>query len=382
MIVRIFGFLFGLAVAVASGYWVWQLYEKYLGPQYLAYLREIVPTGPAWWMETGAPIAFVSVGVLAGFLASAALYRILASVPAQIRTVPAALRITGMLGILFGLGLTAIASSLLLNISGGWTLVVIFGICSMYLGWVVATSLATELQFLFPGLRPPEDPKPVRRTKLLDTSVIIDGRIADVCRTRFLEGPLLVPGFVIEELQHIADSPDTLKRNRGRRGLDVLNAMRKDFGDLVTVLDSYPQNLGPGDTVDQKLVRIAKDQGGIIITNDYNLNKVAQLHGVQVLNVNELANALKPVVLPGEVLTVSLMKEGKESEQGVGYLDDGTMVVVEHGRQHLGQTLDVVVSSVLQTVAGKMIFANLSDDPDSGRDRPHGGRGGPRGRER
>jgi len=382
MIVRIFGFFFGLAVAAVSGYWVWRLYSEYLGPQYLAYLRETVPTGPAWWMESGAPIAFVSVGVLAGFLAASAVYRILASVPVQIRTVPPAERITGMLGILFGLGLTALAASLLLRLYGGWTLLLLVGIVAMYMGWVVATSLSTELAFLFPGLRRDEEAPPTQHPKLLDTSVIIDGRIADICRTRFLEGPLLVPGFVLEELQHIADSPDTLKRNRGRRGLDVLNAMRKDFDELVSILDTYPATLDPAEAVDQKLVRIAKAQGGSIITNDYNLNKVAQLHGVAVLNVNELANAMKPVVLPGEVLTVSLMKEGKEADQGVGYLDDGTMVVVERGRPHIGQTLDVVVSSVLQTVAGKMIFANLSDDTDSGRDRFQGGRGGPRGRER
>ena len=379
MLVRIFGFFFGLAGASVAGYWVYRLYDEFLASVYFQQVSEVAP---AWWLEIGAPTAFVLLGVLAGFLVSSAVFRILATVPGQLRTVPPAERITGVFGIFLGLGLTALSASVLSRIAGGWTLVALLAIPAMYLGWVVAASLATELQFLFPGLVSQSPQQAEAPPKLLDTSVIIDGRIADISRTGFLEGALHVPGFVLEELQSIADSADTLKRNRGRRGLDVLNHMRKEYGSLVSVLDRNPANSGASDAVDVKLVRLAQEMGAAIITNDYNLNKVAQLRGVDVLNVNELANAVKPVVLPGEGLTVSLIKEGKEMEQAVGYLDDGTMVVVENGKPKIGQTLDVIVSSVLQTVAGKMIFANLPDEYEPAKDRAHGSRGGPRGRER
>lgn len=192
------------------------------------------------------------------------------------------------------------------------------------------------------------------RFKVLDTSVIIDGRVLDICRTGFLSGVMIISRFVLEELQHIADSSDSLKRNRGRRGLEVLNKMRKDHNIPIHIYEKdYPSIY----EVDTKLIRLAKDLNGKIITNDYNLNKVAELHGVDVLNINELANALKPVVLPGEQMTVHIIKDGKEYGQGVAYLDDGTMIVVEGGKRSIGNTIDVIVTSVLQTVAGKMIFA-------------------------
>ena len=191
--------------------------------------------------------------------------------------------------------------------------------------------------------------------KLLDTSVIIDGRIADICRTGFVEGTLVIPQFVLTELQHIADSSDTLKRTKGRRGLDILKALQDD--PLTTVLltevdfDDVPE-------VDLKLVRLAKKMGGAqIVTNDFNLNKVCELHNVQVLNINELANAVKPVVIPGEEMHVVVIKEGKEHHQGVAYLDDGTMIVVEDGKSYIGDAITVIVTSVLQTSAGRMIFA-------------------------
>ncbi|MGF7186338.1 uncharacterized protein YacL [Desulfitispora alkaliphila] len=190
--------------------------------------------------------------------------------------------------------------------------------------------------------------------KVLDTSVIIDGRIADICKTGFLEGVMIIPGFVLEELRHIADSSDLLKRNRGRRGLDILNVMRKDPDIIVQI---YEKDYDDIQEVDSKLVRLAQDMEGQVITNDYNLNKVAELQGVQVLNINELANAVKPVVLPGEQMVVQVIKDGKEQGQGVGYLDDGTMIVVDGGRKHIGQTIEVLVTSVLQTAAGRMIFA-------------------------
>jgi len=191
--------------------------------------------------------------------------------------------------------------------------------------------------------------------KLLDTNVIIDGRIADICKTGFLEGTLLIPVFVLEELQYIADSSDTLRRVRGRRGLDVLQKIREDESNLeVEIMNVDFEDI---QGVDSKLVRLAQKLGGKIITNDFNLNKVAQLRGVEVLNINDLSNAVKPVVIPGETMRVQVVKDGKEPGQGVAYLDDGTMIVIENGHRYLSRTISVEVTSALQTSAGRMIFA-------------------------
>lgn len=194
--------------------------------------------------------------------------------------------------------------------------------------------------------------------KLLDTSVIIDGRIADIAETGFLEGVLVIPQFVLRELQLVADSPEPVKRNRGRRGLDILQRLQKSRYVKVQILD---EDVPGSREVDMKLVELGKLYGCKIITNDFNLNKVARLHGVEVLNVNELANALKPVVLPGETMQVHILKEGKEPNQGIAYLDDGTMVVVENGRRMISKTVEITVTSVLQTAAGKMIFGRLEE---------------------
>jgi len=195
--------------------------------------------------------------------------------------------------------------------------------------------------------------------KVLDTSVIIDGRIADICETGFVDGTLIVPQFVLRELQQVADSGDALKRNRGKRGFDVLQRLQRNPKVTVKIDDlDFPQ-IGE---VDRKLIEVAKLLGGKVLTNDYNLNKLSELSGVPVLNINELANSLKPVVLPGELMQVRVLKEGKEAGQGVGYLDDGTMVVVDHGKKFLGQIVDVMVTSVLQTTAGRMIFTRLRED--------------------
>jgi len=194
--------------------------------------------------------------------------------------------------------------------------------------------------------------------KLLDTSVIIDGRIAEVCETGFLEGVFYIPRFVLQELQRIADSSDPLKRNRGRRGLDILNRMQRSKITLEVLEVDAPETR----EVDEKLLIIGKQRGARIITNDFNLNKVAEIHGVPVLNINDLANALKPAVLPGELLTIRVIKEGKEAGQGIGYLDDGTMVVVDNGKVYMGQKIEVVVTSALQTAAGRMIFAKKKEE--------------------
>ncbi|TCM87382.1 uncharacterized protein YacL [Paenibacillus sp. BK033] len=190
--------------------------------------------------------------------------------------------------------------------------------------------------------------------KILDTSVIIDGRIADICKTGFIEGTLVIPEFVLEELQHIADSSDLLKRNRGRRGLDILNKIQKELDVRVLIYEGDFEEISE---VDSKLVKLAKALKGKVVTNDFNLNKVCELQGVSVLNINDLANAVKPVVLPGEEIIVQVIKDGKEHGQGVAYLDDGTMIVVEGGRDYIGNTMEVLVTSVLQTSAGRMIFA-------------------------
>jgi len=193
--------------------------------------------------------------------------------------------------------------------------------------------------------------------KILDTSVIIDGRIADICDTGFIEGILVIPNFVLNELQMI-DSADSIKRNRGRRGLDILNKMQKDQSIMVKITD---MDFADINEVDAKLVKLAKIMNAKVVTNDFNLNKVAEFHGVPVLNINQLSNALKPVVLPGEEMRVALIKEGKDQNQAIGYLDDGTMVVVENGRRRLNDEVDVTVTSVLQTTAGRMIFTRLKD---------------------
>jgi uncharacterized protein YacL len=233
----------------------------------------------------------------------------------------------------------------------------LYGICG-YIGIRIGFKKGDEFQM--PGWKPFSRGLPRgENSKILDTSVIIDGRIADITETGFVEGPLLIPQFVLGELQHIADSSDPVKRTRGKRGLEVLHHIQKQVNVDVRIIDTdYPSVK----EVDSKLIEWAKEVRGKILTNDSNLNKVAELQGIEVLNINELANALKPVVLPGEDMNVKILKEGKEMGQGVAYLDDGTMIVVDNGRRQIGKTIDVVVTSVLQTPAGRMIFARLKEE--------------------
>lgn len=226
-----------------------------------------------------------------------------------------------------------------------------------YMGLALGVAKSREIEI--PGLNQVVEEVSPKNKKILDTSVIIDGRIADICETGFLEGPLVIPQFVLKELQQIADSPDSLKRNRGRRGLDVLQRMQKNMEIDIQFLD---QDFPKIKEVDGKIVALAKDMSAQVLTNDFNLNKVAELQGVRVLNINQLANSVKPVVLPGEVMNVYILKEGKEAGQGVAYLDDGTMVVVDNARRFIGKTLDVSVTSVLQTTAGRMIFTRPKEE--------------------
>jgi uncharacterized protein YacL len=270
--------------------------------------------------------------------------------------------IFGSIGLVFGLivafligyALNAIEVPIL-NTVAPIVLTLIFG----YLGFQVGFKKRDELLNLFSNRKKKvneEEPEAAAKNvlKILDTSVIIDGRIADICQTGFLEGTIVIPQFVLEELQHIADSSDVLKRNRGRRGLDILNRIQKE---LAIKVEIYEGDFEEIQEVDSKLVKLAKVTNGMVVTNDFNLNKVCEFQGVAVLNINDLANAVKPVVLPGEEMKVQVIKDGKEQNQGIAYLDDGTMIVVEDGRDYIGKHIDVLVTSVLQTSAGRMIFA-------------------------
>lgn len=236
---------------------------------------------------------------------------------------------------------------------------IILGYLGMHLVVSKKSELAGWLHLHAEGSFDKKKNKDHHTGKLLDTNVIIDGRVADIYRSGFLEGPIIVPVFVLEELQKIADSSDILKRNRGRRGLDILNHMRKNSKDDVIIVTNDFEDISE---VDSKLVKLAREKNYKIVTNDYNLNKVAELQGVAVLNINDLAIAVKPAVIPGEQIFVQLVKSGKEEGQGVAYLEDGTMIVVENGSQCIGKEVPVIITSVLQTSAGKMIFAKLESD--------------------
>lgn len=273
----------------------------------------------------------------------------------------------GTLGLVIGLIIAFFLGSAINNIaiSGIGSIVpVLLSIVLGYLGFQVGFKKRDELLQVFTTSKQQtikkkgneEDTQALSlgTYKLLDTSVIIDGRIADISETGFIEGVFVVPQFVLTELQHIADSSDTLKRTRGRRGLDVLKKLQTERASAVLIVEQDFEDI---QEVDLKLVRLAKKMNGIVVTNDFNLNKVCDLHQVRVLNINDLANAVKPVVIPGEIMHVVVIKDGKEHNQGVAYLDDGTMIVVEGGKTYIGQAINVEVTSVLQTSAGRMIFA-------------------------
>ncbi|KPU42658.1 putative PIN and TRAM-domain containing protein precursor [Oxobacter pfennigii] len=265
-------------------------------------------------------------------------------------------------GLIIGLVITNLFAGSLNNLpyNIGTILVLILNIVLGSIGANIAIKRKEELYNLFSFFKKIGNKQKAQKgehrvqPKVLDTSVIIDGRIFDICQTGFVEGPLVIPGFVLEELRHIADSSDSLKRNRGRRGLDVLNRIQKELNIPVEMVE---KNFEGAVEVDIKLLKLAQMLGGKVVTNDYNLNKVAEFQGVDVLNINELANAVKPVVLPGEEMLIQVIKDGKETGQGIAYLDDGTMIVVDGGRKYIGENIEVVVTSVLQTAAGRMIFA-------------------------
>ncbi len=309
-------------------------------------------------------IVFLGLGYVAGGVSGRFFARVLHRFQKRIEDVPGVDLFMGAVGIITGFLIAFFPSMVLFRSYPGW----IFGL-ALYLvfgavGYVVAVQKRDELVALFkPSLATaregeggsPRSPAPARE-KLVDTSALIDGRIVDLCRTGFLEGTLVVPRFVLHELQRVADSEDPLKRNRGRRGLDVV-ARLKELGNPEVRIEDM--EAGEHATVDANLISLARIMDIPLLTTDYNLKKVAELQGVRVLNVNELAEAVRPVVLPGETLRVSLVREGKEPGQGVGYLEDGTMVVVEGGRELVGREVEALVTSVLQTSAGRMVFCSL-----------------------
>ncbi|HEX2948859.1 MAG TPA: PIN domain-containing protein [Armatimonadota bacterium] len=347
---------------------------------YLKNWRLLQYTGqPFHGYSTTVAIGFAIIGVLVGFLIGSTIYRRIVGIGQSLRRIPSEDKVAAVLGTVAAFVPASFIGIIIWQIPHAvvlvkFALILLISVLIIWLGNIIALSMKEEMKFFLPGMansarNAPADGPVGATAKILDTNVIIDGRICDVCRSGFIEGTLILPGFVLEELQHIADSADSLRRNRGRRGLDILYQMQKELDSRVHVMDRYKVNFAPGDAVDMKLVKLAKSIGNAdLVTNDYNLNKVAKLHGVRVLNVNELANALKPIVLPGEEMAITIVREGKEYNQGVGYLDDGTMVVVENGKRFMGVTINVAVSSVLQTVAGKMIFADfISEVQEAGK---------------
>lgn len=278
----------------------------------------------------------------------------------KIARLPSSVIMPAVVGLILGLIVAYLLSHLYDTILISWIAgivnVVVYIVCA-YLGISIFVRHKPDLPDMFKRHRDDKGKDDGgARPKLLDTSVIIDGRIFDICESGIIEGALIIPEFVLDELRHIADSADDLKRARGRRGLDVLGRIQSELKMPVKVVHAEVE--GGGD-VDSKLLALAKDMDGVVVTNDYNLNKVAAVKGVRVLNINELANAVKPVVLPGEEMRVTVVKDGKEPGQGIAYLDDGTMIVVEDGQKETGRLLPVVVTSVLQTSAGRMIFARV-----------------------
>ena len=287
--------------------------------------------------------------------------------------------VAGLIGLFIGLLVSFALLSLLSQFDDNLKIVIVLslGYVGMMSGYHLSTTVSLSQLLGSKGSTRPGDSHSVQAAsnfKILDTSVIIDGRILEICQTKFIEGTLVIPRFVLNELQHIADSTEPLRRNKGRRGFDILRALQNNLGIDVEISEEEVPHLPE---VDAKLVHLAQKQGATIITNDLNLNKVAELQSVNVLNINELSNAVRPVVIAGEVIQVLLLKEGKEPNQGVGYLDDGTMVIVEDGKSYIGSVINVEVTQMLRTSAGQMIFTRIKEN-DMDSDEQQGVRSYPR----
>lgn len=328
--------------------------------------HNLFPGGSLWNLAMGlvaAVLSYLGLTLLISLSRKAIVYtnRFLDSIPVEIL-------LGGTAGLFLGI-LVGVLSTFPLSLLDGFGEILTLGVfcLSIYLGVKLGVRRAWDLIKLLQGSplskEAGEGDTNFISPKVLDTSAIIDGRIYDVCISNFLEGQLIVPTFVIEELQHIADSSDNIRRNKGRRGLELLSKMQKHSGIKIDIIEA---NIPEEKDVDSKLLRLCKQINACIITNDYNLNKVAELQGIKVLNINELTNAVKVIVYPGENMHITIIKEGKEAGQGVGYLEDGTMVVVEDAHHEIGNDLEVMVTSVFQTAAGRMIFTRKLREETSG----------------
>lgn len=330
----------------------------------------LILTAAAWFLRPFALDSPVAAGVGVGLGVLIVLFEVRLKQVSLKRLIGAAAG--SVLGILGALMISLVISWAVPEPSGTTRFIQVFVLMVMgYVGLIVGATKGDMLNLAALGGLFGGEKGGKQSFKILDTSVIIDGRIADIAETGFLDGILVLPQFVLRELQLVADSADSMKRNRGRRGLDVLQRLQKIVSLNVQILEDDFPNVRE---VDLKLIELAKVYDCKIVTNDFNLNKVAQLHGVHVLNINELANALKPIVLPGEVMRVFILKEGKEYNQGVAYLDDGTMVVVDNAKRMISKTIDIAVTSVLQTTAGKMIFGRFDERVHQVYDKPTGDR--------
>ncbi len=359
MLIRWLWFVFAVSVSFAAvllGHWFGGL----LGARLLG-------------EEASRELTMFLVGVntlfgLLGFLLSLFLFRKLIRWLQHLDSVPVLDKAGAALGVFIGLAIALLATLPFTELSYGLPIRIFASILGAVLGVIFVMSAKEQLVFIFPGIAQlgrSVDMSLPPGSKMLDTNIIIDGRIADICGTGFIEGPIVVPSFILQELRHIADSADGNRRERGRRGLDVLNRLKADPDTEVII---YHDPLPPKEQieVDARLVNVAARTNCAVVTNDYSVNRIASLEGVNVLNVNELAGAMRPTFLPGEEMRVTVIKEGKEPGQGVGYLNDGTMVVVEKARHMVGRTLNVGVTSVLQTNAGKMLFADVVDVIEDG----------------
>lgn len=315
-------------------------------------------------------LTFFSVGIrvvcaLTAFLFAVKLFQIVIRSVGYLENMSLLDKAAAAVGVLLGFSVAVLASYPFGNIAGvGLAIRLLAIMVFVPLGILFALSAKEQMVYVFPSLATPPMVKGEHAlpegAKMLDTNIIIDGRIADIAATGFLEGLVLVPGFVLRELRAIADSADEVKRARGKRGLEVLNRLQSLPNVQVVIYEDYPEGDNPRDEVDLRLVKLARARNAAVVTNDHGVAQLARLHGTRVMNVNELAQALRPAYLPGEEFVVTIVKEGKEPGQGVGYLDDGTMVVVEGASKHLGKSVPVLVTSSLQTSAGKMIFADLN----------------------
>ncbi|NLC66828.1 MAG: PIN/TRAM domain-containing protein [Clostridium sp.] len=323
--------------------------------------------------KTGTIIFFIFVFAIIFFLLSSKFYSLMMStnriIEKSLTKITLVELLTGAIGAIILLVITFFLTRPLVDLFRplGGIIATLLNIVAAFLGANITLKKKDEISNFIKNLAKKDSDKIIDKPKVssdnniykgtpkvLDTSVIIDGRIYDICQTGFIEGKLVIPSFVLEELRHIADSADSLKRNRGRRGLDILNSIQNELDIEVEIWEEDFHGVAE---VDSKLLKLATLLSGQVVTNDYNLNKVAEFQRVPVLNINELANAVKPMLLPGEEMTLLISKIGKEQNQGIGYLDDGTMIVVENGKNYIGDSIDVVVTSVLQTAAGRMIFA-------------------------